>query len=90
MLLAFPAEGGSTIVCTEAFTVFGGGVNISNPLVVDGEVSCSYTLLLTADDVDDLERTAVVTVTAGDEYDYQVTASATEVVSLSQVTFRRL
>lgn len=81
--------GESTIVCTEAYTVLGGGVSITNALVVGGEVSCSYTLLLTADDVNNLERTAVVTVTAKDEHDYQVDASATEVVSLSQVTFGR-
>lgn len=90
VLLPFSADGESTIVCTEDFTVLGGGVTISNPLVVDGEVSCSYTHLLTADDVNDLERTAVVHVTAKDEHDYQVVASVTEVVSLSQVTFETL
>lgn len=86
----YSAEGESTIVCTEAYAIFGGGVSISNALVVGGEVSCSYTLLLTAVDVNNLERMAVVTVTAKDEHDYQVGASVTEVVSLSQVTLGQL
>lgn len=90
MFLPFSADGESTIVCTEAFAIFGGAVHISNPLVVNGGVSCKYTILLTAQDVDDLEKTAVVTVTARDEHDFHVTASATEVVPLSQVTLRQL
>lgn len=81
------ADGDSTIVCTaEDFIVNKGDINIAGPLAVDRDVSCSYTYILTADDVDNLERKAVVKVTGKDEYDYEVDASDTEVVSLSQVT----
>lgn len=73
------------IVCTQDFTVFKNEVVITHSLVVDAEISCSYTHVLTADDVNELERKAIVTVTARDEYDYQVESSLTEVVSLSQV-----
>lgn len=82
---ATPADGESTIVCIQDFTVFKNEVNITGSLAVDAEISCSYTHVLTADDVNELERKAVVTVTARDEYDYQVESSLSEVVSLSQV-----
>lgn len=82
---ATPADGESKIVCTQDFTVFKNEVTITDSLVVDAEISCSYIHVLTADDVNELERKAIVTVTARDEYDYQVESSFSEVVSLSQV-----
>lgn len=42
--------------------------------------------MLTADDVDNLEKKAVVTVTGKDEFGYEVNASVTAQVSLSQVS----
>lgn len=81
-----PAEGESTIVCNEDFAVFQGSVHITDPLVPNGFISCNYTHLLTADDVNNLERRDVVNVRARDGYDYEVEASVTEVVSFSQVS----
>ncbi|CAM9249880.1 unnamed protein product, partial [Hapterophycus canaliculatus] len=83
--LAVSVDGKSTIVCSGDFIVFEGGVNVTDALVVDAEITCNYTHVLTADNINDLETEAVVKVTAKDEHDYHVEASATEVVSFSQV-----
>lgn len=80
------ADGESAIVCNGDFIVNKGNVNITGPLEVDRDISCSYTYVLTAEDVDNLERNAVVKVTGKDEYGYEVDASVTAEVSLSQVS----
>lgn len=85
-VLSCAADGKSTIVCSEDFIVFEDGVNVTDALVVDGEILCNYTYALTGGDVSNLETAAVVNVTAKDEHDYRVGASATETVPLSQVT----
>lgn len=81
----FTGGGESTIVCNRDLIVNNGDVNITGPLEVDKAISCSYSYILTAEDVDNLERRAVVKVTGKDEYGYEVDASDTEEVSLSQV-----
>lgn len=62
-----------------------GDIDIIGPLEVDRDMSCNYSYILTAEDVDNLKKKAVVKVTGKDEYGYEVDASATEEVSLSQV-----
>lgn len=84
-LPACPDAGESMIVCDEAYSVFEETVTLADDLAVDGEIKCYYTYVLTAGDVDNLERRAIGTVIAKDVYDYQVVASDTETVSLSQV-----
>lgn len=79
-------DGESTIVCNGDYIVNKGDVNITGPLEVDKDISCSYTYHLTAEDVDNLERPSVVKVTGKDDYGYEVEASVTAEVSLSQVT----
>jgi len=65
-------------------------VYITDPLVADGGfITCNYSYLVIADDINNLGKSAVVNVTAKDEYDYQVVASYTEAVSLSQVNDAR-
>lgn len=77
--------GQSAIVCGESSTVFEDMVLFTAPLAVDAVITCSGTHVLTAADVDNLERTTIGTATAKDEYDYKVEASSSETVSLSQV-----
>lgn len=84
-LLACTDAGESMIVCDEAYSVFKETVTLADDLAVDGEINCYYTYLLTAGDVDNLQRRATGTVIAKDVYNYQVVASDTETVSLSQV-----
>lgn len=74
------------IVCSKPFTVSKDKVDIIDPLAVDMEISCSYMHVLTADDVDTLERQTTTTVIGKDVYGFQVEASSTETVSFSQVT----
>ncbi|CAM9230892.1 unnamed protein product [Scytosiphon promiscuus] len=84
--LAVSADGKSTIVCDEGFFESEGGVHVDDTLVVDGQILCNYTYVLTADDVNDLEVVTTVEVTAKDEHDYHVGASVTEAVSFSQAS----
>lgn len=85
LLFSFPDDGKSTIVCREAFVVFGDATHLTQDLGLGKEISCSYSYVLTADDVISLERGAVGKVTASDPYDQPVEASDSKTVSLSQV-----
>lgn len=77
----------STIKCPADVSVEYSGlaVVLTSPLAAGASVVCTGTYTLTAQDIDDLLRTNVVTVEARDNYDYEVEASVTDTVTLDQV-----
>lgn len=84
--ILYSGNGRSTVVCDKAFIVPRDSVTLAYPLAVDETVTCSGAYSLTVQDIDNLERITIGTVTAKDEYSYEVGASDTETVALSQVS----
>lgn len=80
------ADGESTLDCgTAAHSVEGNVVVLESELELAAEVTCTGSHVITAADVDNLERESSASVTAVDEYSTEVTASSTEIVVLDQV-----
>lgn len=85
-MYVYPGESTeSTLECNVNVTVAGNAVVLVDPLVVDDWFTCAAMHILTSDDVDNLERDSTATVSAKDVYDFEVSASDTEVVELDQV-----
>lgn len=85
----FAADGDSSLDCDAAFSVAGSTIVLES-LAVNGLVVCTGTFMLSADDVDNLERESGATVAAVDKYGYSVGAAATALVVLSQVVTRNV
>ncbi|CAM9789547.1 unnamed protein product, partial [Ectocarpus sp. 6 AP-2014] len=79
------SDGSSVLDCDVAFIVDGSEIVLPSPLSLDSVVTCNGTHVLTATDVDNLERRSGGIVTAVDQYDKEVSAAATVVVMFEQV-----
>lgn len=64
----------------------GEGLVLLRPLLAGEDVVCNGTYVLTTEDVDNLMRASSVTVDAKDRYDYVVSATVDETVTLDQVS----
>lgn len=77
--------GNSALDCDTGFYVYESSVVLTSPLIVNAVVTCNGTHVLTAADVDNLERESGGIVTAVDEYRTEVSAQAAVVVTFEQV-----
>lgn len=78
-------SGESTLSCDIAFTVVGSAVVLSSPLVMGEWVTCIGSSILSASDINDLERDSSTSATAVDAYNFSVGAIATTHVAFEQV-----
>lgn len=81
-------DGSSVLGCDVAFIVDGSEIVLPSPLNLDSVVTCNGTHVLTATDVDNLERRSGGIVTAVDQYNKEVSATATAVVMFEQVSIQ--
>lgn len=80
----------STISCGVNVERKEAGVVLTSLLAADDSVLCTGTYALTGDDVDNLGRESLVTVSAQDKYGNDVVASVAETVTLEQVRSVRI
>lgn len=71
--------------CDAEFFVDDSKVVLSSPLALDTVVTCNGTHVLTATDVNNLERRSSAVATAVDEFNEEIMAAATAVVVFEQV-----
>lgn len=81
-----PGVGNFVLDCDAAFYVDESAVVLSSPLTLNAVVTCNGTHVLTAADVDNLERQSEGITSAVDEYNTEVSAEAAVVVTFEQVT----
>lgn len=86
----FLGDGTSVLGCDAAFSVDRSAVVLSSPLILNAVVTCNGTHVLTAADVDNLERRSGGAVTAVDEYSTEVSAEAAVVVVFEQVRIKQV
>lgn len=83
------SDGKSTLVCGTDYKTQEDSVVLTASLALYAEVMCNGSYVVTAADIDNLERASTASVTAMDDYMTEVEAEAAVNVGLDQVRAQR-